>query len=105
MSLDYHCDQFGPSTPARAIPVPSWRQITEEVAARHQVKWDEITGSNRERRVSWARHEAMALIYAEGKLSTTQIGDRFGRDHTTVIYATRAYKARLSGLDYKKPGR
>lgn len=75
---------------------PTVRRVVAEVCARHNVSAQDLLGDSRVRRIAWPRQEAMALIYATGKLSLPQIGAAFSRDHTTVLSACRAY-ARRSG--------
>ncbi len=65
------------------------RLIVEETAAAHGVTVAEMMGPRRIRRIAHARQEAMATIYAETKFSYPQVGEFFGRDHTTVIHAVR----------------
>ena len=51
----------------------------------------ELVGPSRERRVSWPRQIAMALVRQLIGSSLPAIGHRFGqRDHTTVMHALRA---------------
>lgn len=70
--------------------------IAVEVAERHGVSVDELRGPQLRRQVTRARQEAMALIYATGRFSNSQIG-RFmgGRDHTTVLHGRRSHAARV----------
>lgn len=74
------------------------REIVADVAERRGFTVDELIGPGRHKRLSRARHEAFALIYAQGRLSLPEIGRRFGgRDHTTVLHGIRAHKARQAG--------
>jgi chromosomal replication initiator protein len=76
-------------------PKPRMAEIAAMVAERHGLSLDTLRGPQRCRRVAHARQEAMALIYAQGRFSTPQIGRYFGdRDHTTVLYGINAHKAR-----------
>lgn len=77
-----------------AVPVPepakrSARSIMLEVAARHGLGVEDLTGPRRSVRLVEARHEAMAAVATERPdMSLVQIGRIFGkRDHTTVFYA------------------
>lgn len=73
------------------------REIAALIAKKYELSLDELKGPTRERRVSWPRQEAFALIYAQGSLSLPQIGQFFGgRDHTTVLHGIRRHKARVA---------
>lgn len=70
------------------------REIADDVSMAHRLTLDELKSATCARRVAWPRHEAMAIMHATGRYSTTQIGRFFGRDHTTVIHGIRSHKAR-----------
>ena len=55
---------------------------------RHNVRRTEIFSPSRRLPVLRARKEVMIRLRADG-FSTTQIGRWMGRDHSTVIHATR----------------
>jgi hypothetical protein len=61
--------------------------IIAGVSARRHVPVRDIMGLSRQRDISAARHEAMALIRVYNKDTFKSIGQLFGRDHSTVIYA------------------
>lgn len=73
-------------------------QIIAEVAARHDLRPEEITGPERWKRNCRARYEAMWLarqaVGRDGKplYSLPQIGRFFNRDHTTVLNALRRHE-------------
>ena len=73
-------------------------QIIAEVAERHDMAPDEVTGPMRWKRQCRARYEAMWLArQVKGKdgkplYSLPEIGRVFGRDHTAVINALRRYE-------------
>lgn len=77
-------------------PYRNWREIIADVSERHGLTTEEILGPSRARRCAWPRHEAWALIWEQGRLSTTEIGRRFNRDHTTVLIGIRRHNKRLA---------
>jgi chromosomal replication initiator protein len=76
------------------VPGTTWKDTARAVAEKHDVTLEELRGRSRKRKIAWARQEAMALVWHEHKLSTVRIGQLFGRDHTTVLWALRQVEAR-----------
>lgn len=64
-------------------------QLMAVTADAHDLPVVLLTGRSQHRPVVEARHEAMRLIRQQTSLSLIQIGDLFGRDHTTVLNAVR----------------
>ena len=79
-----------------SLPHRDWRTVTQEVAQRHGLTFEEITGPSVKRRCAWPRQEAWALIWAQGRLSLPEIGRRFDRGHDTVLRGVRQYERRLA---------
>jgi chromosomal replication initiator protein len=69
--------------------------IAAVVAAYYDVSPRDITSDRKSRAVSRARQVAMYLAYELTPKSLPEIGARFSRDHTTVIYAIRAVQKRM----------
>jgi chromosomal replication initiator protein len=62
--------------------------ILQAVAAYFRVRTSDLTGQQRERRISYARQMAMYLLREEAKLSLIEVGNQLGgRNHSTVIYS------------------
>lgn len=78
------------------IPGDRTRAIIAEVADRHGIPAALLYGSRRDRLVAHVRQEAMWEVRRQTTLSFPQIGQRFNRDHTTVIHAVRAHEGRIS---------
>ena len=69
--------------------------ILREVAGRHALRVEDLTGRRRTQPIAQARQEAMAEAWRRTALSKCEIGRRLGgRDHTTVIHGVRAHLAR-----------
>ena len=62
-------------------------EIVEAVCRYYQLTKDDIAGSSRVKAVAMARQIAMYLCREMTDLSLPKIGELFGRDHTTVMYA------------------
>jgi len=77
-------------------PPPTMREIAAMVAERYGLTMDDLKSPSQERRISWPRQEAMALIRKNTRQSYPQIG-RFlgGRDHTTVMHGVRRHAKRM----------
>lgn len=71
-------------------------QIIGEVADKHGITEFQLKKRRRERPVVIARQEAMYRCAEETKFSLAAIGRFFGFDHTTVMHAIKAHRARLA---------
>lgn len=79
-------------------PVISMQQIATAVAQKRCIPLKDLRSDVRGRRVAYARHEAMFLMYQTGRWSLSQVGRFFdGRCHTSVLYAIRAHSYRETG--------
>lgn len=77
-------------------PIPLWKTIVREVAAKHDFTVSEIIGSCRARELVAARQEAFFRLRTETTMSLPMIGYRMGgKDHTTVINGINKHKARM----------
>lgn len=74
-----------PSTQYRA----ALSRIVAEVSEESGVPVEDILGIARHQPIVWARHHAIARAYRETGAVMTQIGQFFGRDHTSIINAIR----------------
>lgn len=71
----------------------SMRRIALDVAMKHEITIEELTGPKRHQRQAHPRQEAMFKMKRAG-YSYSEIGRFFGRDHTTVMHGVRAHEAR-----------
>ena len=80
----------------------SFREVTPDfiidiVCAEFCLKRDVLMSERRPAHIAWPRQCAMALIYFNLNLSTTEVGRLFGgKDHGTVLCAKTRYEARRS---------
>jgi hypothetical protein len=72
------------------------REIAEDVAYRHGVSVDDLTGPSRAKMHTGPRQEAMWMMSKAKRWSLPRIGQFFGdRDHTTVLHGVRRHEQRL----------
>ena len=67
----------------------SARRIIDEVAAYFGVRSSDILSGKRSREVTVPRQMAVYLSREICYLSTTRLGEEFGRDHTTIMHALK----------------
>ena len=82
--------------PASAEQAGAWQAILMEIASKHGVTLTEMCSERRNRAPVLARHEAMYRLRAETRMSLLAIGERLGRDHSSVIYGIAQHRARLA---------
>lgn len=69
-------------------PTSLVRAIAAEEGARAGVTVAEVLGERRQRFIAWARARVCVRLREQG-FSYCGIGDRIGRDHTTVLHAMK----------------
>ncbi len=70
--------------------------VIKTVADHYRVKQIELKGVSRQRHIVTARHVAMYLLHQDVGLPLTEIARWFGgRDHTSVLHATRKIAAEI----------
>ncbi|AIL31944.1 hypothetical protein IX83_00135 [Basilea psittacipulmonis DSM 24701] len=62
-------------------------EVKKTVADYYNVRIQDINSKNRRKKIALARHVAMYLCRELVKKSQTEIGEAFGKDHTTVMHA------------------
>lgn len=67
--------------------------LAREVAAKHNITYEELFLAHRRRRYVTARREYYYRAAMELKHSYAQIGRFFGQDHTTVMHGVSTYAA------------
>lgn len=74
---------------------PRWRRIVEEVCAKHQVSFADLTARDARVKIVTARFELYFRLADETSLSSAQIGARLGgRDHSSVLHGIHRHRAR-----------
>lgn len=84
---------------AFAIDRKFLKDILAEVSAQTGVSRDQIMSAKRLRSVTVARQFLYWRAYHETPLSLSQIGQKFDRDHTTVLHGIRKTEDRIAAGD------
>jgi len=78
-------------------------KIIEEVARTYGVTAEEVLSKKRKAAISTARHVSMYVVREITQMPTVEIGKIFGgRDHSTVVYATKQVEKSISKDPYVK---
>lgn len=80
-------------TPVRAPTDirPLWRIIAQEVCRKHNVDLKDLLGRRRFKKFSLARREIFWRLRHERKMSLLDIGQKMGKDHTSVLHGLQVY--------------
>lgn len=80
-----------PAEPER-VPLSDTQRIIAEVAARHELTYEQLTGTSKKNPVVNARQEAMWELRTQHGKSFAFIARFFNRDHTTVLHGVRRWE-------------
>ena len=80
-----------------ALPTPSL--IINQVCKFYSIDEASLRGTQRNKATVEARHVAIYLIRRMTNLSTTEIGDEFGKDHTTIMHSIKKVENAMNGND------
>lgn len=83
----------------RLAQVSTVREIQERTALACGTTREHLTGNNRTRATTFARHVAMYLARRMTPASLIEIGRAFDRDHTTVMAAVRRVEKMVDAGD------
>ena len=74
--------------------LPDWaKEVVREVATRHGVPIEEIFGKAKAQPIAAARREAIYRVkFERPSVSSGQLGLRFNRDHSTILFALSRYQ-------------
>lgn len=78
------------------VPEREVDAIIRRVAEAHEITPAQLLCESHEPRFAWPRQQAMWEALQTGKYSTTQLGKRFKRHHTTVIHGARRHAQRVA---------
>lgn len=79
------------ATSRRICPHTPLQRIVELVARMHGVPYDAVMSPSRTRNVCQARFAAICAVHeAYPDMTLYRIGQRFGRDHSTVLHAFKS---------------
>ncbi len=74
-------------------------EIVQEVASYYNLTPETLHGRKRSKKVALSRQIAMYLAREETQASLPQLGEIFGRDHTTVLYGYEKIKEQIEKND------
>ncbi len=77
-------------------------KIISEVARTYNVEESEILSSRRTADLVLARHAAMYIARETTELSYQDIGEAFGKDHSSVIHATKNIEKNIKNNSYER---
>ena len=80
----------------------SVEKIISEVARSYNVSENDILSNRRTANLVLARKSAMFITREITDLSYKQIGEAFGKDHTTVLYSVQSIETFLQDKPYEK---
>ena len=86
VTLEVAREQLSYLKPQRQENVSADR-IIKAVAEYYNVSAGDLRGRKRTKNIAWPRQMAMYIINKLCEFSMNEIGNEFGKDHTTVIYA------------------
>lgn len=68
-------------------------QVIQYICGQYNVRWSEILGKNKTKRVTMARHVGMYLCIERCGMSQEEVGKMFDRERSTVPHAVKKIKA------------
>jgi chromosomal replication initiator protein len=77
-------------------------QIISEVARNYSIQETDILSQRRTANIALARQVAMYIAKETTELSYKAIGESFGKDHTTVLYACREIEKKIKLDPFEK---
>lgn len=78
----------------RKLSLPSITQMIAAAAKIYSVTTESILGKTRKKRIVLARHWVMYNAVRIGRSSCAAVGQRLGKDHTSVLWGAVAHAAR-----------
>lgn len=76
---------------ARRLSQRGYIKLMYDIAESFHVTVEGMLGNGKRRSNVVARHALWAAIYRDGRLSFTEMGALFGRDHTTILYGVHKH--------------
>ena len=86
-------------TPGRARPIQTIREIIAQACLAWGVEEHNLLSARQTGHLARVRHAAVAITHRLTPLSLPAIGRRFGRDHTTILYAIRKLSHHIAALN------
>ncbi len=81
---------------SETLPEPiTVERIVDEVSRTYNVSADDIYSRKKQAEIAYARQVSMYIVSQAMSLSSTEIGKRFNKDHTTVLYTIEKIKKKI----------
>ena len=88
---------------SETLPEPvTVEKIVEEVSRTYNVSSEDIYSRKKQADIAYARQISMYIVNQVMSLSSTDIGKKFNKDHTTVLYTIEKIKSKLKENEYER---
>ncbi len=88
---------------SETLPEPvTVEKIVDEISRTYNVSSEDIYSRKKQADIAYARQVSMYVVNQVMSLSSTEIGKRFNKDHTTVLYTIEKIKAKLKENESEK---
>ena len=88
---------------SETLPEPvTVEKIVEEVSRTYNVSSEDIYSRKKQADIAYARQISMYIVNQVMSLSSTDIGKKFNKDHTTVLYTIEKIKKKLKENEYER---
>lgn len=88
---------------SESLPEPvTVEKIVEEVSRTYNVSSEDIYSRKKQADIAFARQISMYIVNQVMSLSSTEIGKKFNKDHTTVLYTIEKIKSKLKENEYER---
>ena len=88
---------------SETLPEPvTVEKIVDEVSRTYNISSDDIYSRKKSADIAHARQISMYIVSQIMSLSSTEIGKKFNKDHTTVLYTIEKVKNKLKENESEK---
>ncbi len=85
------------------LPEPiTVEKVVEEISRTYNVSTDDIFSKRKNADIAYARQISIYVVSKVINLSSTEIGRKFGKDHTTILYTVNKVKEILKNNDSER---
>lgn len=82
--------------PREVFARPQWKILAKQICAKYGVDFDEVCSERRHKHLVLIRHEIFYRLKVDLQMSYPAIGEKFNKDHTTILHGVRKHAERLS---------
>ncbi len=88
---------------SETLPEPiTVEKIVDEVSRTYNISSEDIYSRKKQANIAYARQISIYIVNQVMSLSSTEIGKRFNKDHTTVLYTIEKIKSKLKENESEK---